>query len=166
RVREILGIPRAKRSAEEVAAVFNYWRTTVPEFKAANDKIEALWTEWPAGSTALTLLTREEQRETHVLKRGDWLKPTDPVTPGVPAVLHPLPADAPLTRLTFAKWLADPKSPTTARVFVNRIWQAYFGSGIVSTPEDVGTQSEAPSHPELLDWLACEFMGPLKRSRV
>jgi len=157
-VREILSLASNKRSSEQVAMVFSYWRTTVPEFKETNDKIEALWNEWPAGSTALTLLAREEPRETHILKRGDWLKPTDAVTPGVPAILHPLPADAPPTRLTFARWLADRKSPTTARVFVNRMWQAYFGIGIVSTAEDFGMQSEAPSHPELLDWLACEFM--------
>jgi len=157
-VREILSLPSEKRSPAQVATVFSYWRTTVPDFKETNDKIEALWNEWPTGSTALTLLAREESRETHILKRGDWLKPTDAVTPGVPAILHPLPADAPPTRLTFARWLADRRSPTTARVFVNRMWQAYFGIGIVSTAEDFGVQSEAPSHPELLDWLACEFM--------
>jgi hypothetical protein len=111
-------------------------------------------------------MSREEPRETHVLKRGDWLKPADPVTAGVPAALHPLPPNAPPTRLTFAKWLADDKSPTTARVFVNRIWQAYFGIGIVSTAEDFGTQSEAPSHPELLDWLATEFMQPALASKT
>jgi hypothetical protein len=80
------------------------------------------------------------------------------VTFGVPAFLHPLPPDADGSRLTLAKWLVDRRSPTAARVFVNRIWQAYFGSGIVGTPEDFGTRVEAPSHPELLDWLACEFM--------
>jgi mono/diheme cytochrome c family protein len=161
RVREILATPSGERSPDQIAEVFTYWRTSVPEFKEANDEIEALWKEWPAGSTSLTLLSREEPRETHILKRGDWLKPADAVTPGVPAVLHPLPPNAPPTRLTFARWLADRKSPTTARVFVNRVWQAYFGIGLVSTAEDFGTQSEAPSHPELLDWLACEFMEPL-----
>jgi len=166
RVREILSIPAAKRSPAQAAAVFSYWRSTLPECKEANDKIEALWAEWPAGSSALTLMSREEPRETHVLKRGDWLKPADPVTAGVPAALHPLPPNAPPTRLTFAKWLADDKSPTTARVFVNRIWQAYFGIGIVSTAEDFGTQSEAPSHPELLDWLATEFMQPTGASKT
>jgi len=160
KVREILSIAAAKRSPAQVAAVFSYWRTTVPDFKEANDKIETLWNQWPTGSTALTLMAREEPRETHVLKRGDWLKPADPVSAGVPAVFHSLPPGAPPTRLTFGKWLADRRSPTTARVFVNRMWQAYFGIGIVSTSEDFGTQSEPPSHPGLLDWLACEFMEP------
>jgi len=158
KVREILDLPRERRTPVQVATVFGYWRTTVPEWKSANEKIEALWKEHPEGATAMTLLTREEPRPTHVLRRGDWLKPSKPVTPGVPAFLHPLPKDADGSRATFAKWVADPKAPTTARVFVNRVWQHYFGDGLVSTPEDFGMQSAEPSHPALLDWLACEFM--------
>src|SRR5262249_53304910 len=101
---------------------------------------------------------RERPRETHLLKRGDFLKPGRKAEPSVPAFLHPLPEGAPPDRLTFARWLVDRRSPTTARSLVNRVWQTYFGTGLVATPEDLGTQSEPPSHPELLDWLAVEFM--------
>ena len=158
KVREILNLPREKRTPVQIATVFGYWRTTVADWKDANEKIDALWKDYPEGATAMTLLTREAPRETHLLRRGDWLKPSKKVTAGVPAFLHPLPKDADESRLTLAKWLADPKSPTTARVFVNRVWQAYFGDGLVTTSEDFGMQSDAPSHPELLDWLASEFM--------
>src|SRR6185503_14686647 len=84
---------------------------------------------------------------------------------GVPAFLNPLPDTARADRLTFAKWVTDKKSPTTSRAFVNRIWQAYFGTGLVATPEEFGTQGEKPSHPELLDWLAVEFMEPATGGR-
>ncbi|HTH47009.1 MAG TPA: PSD1 and planctomycete cytochrome C domain-containing protein [Candidatus Limnocylindria bacterium] len=163
-VREVFQTPREQRSPAQVAAVFSYWRTTVPEFKEVNDRIEALWQQWPEGAPTSVLVARnnaapgDETRPTHLLKRGDWLKPGKEVGPGVPAFLHQLPEGADGSRMTFAKWLVDKKSPTTARVFVNRLWQAYFGTGILETPEDFGLQSPAPSHPELLDWLACEFM--------
>lgn len=159
-VRQILAIPREERSESQTASVFSYWRTTVAEFKDANDQIEALWKQWPAGSTTLTLKAREEPRDTRILIRGDFLKPDKPVTPGVPAFLHSLDVsgDQPLNRLTFARWIVDRRSPTAARVMVNRVWQAYFGTGIVATSEDLGTQSEPPSHPELLDWLSIQFM--------
>jgi hypothetical protein len=158
RVREILAIEREKRSPAQVATVFTYWRTQVADFKEANEKIDALYKEYPEGTTAMTLMARAEPRDTAILKRGDFLKPTKKVGAGTPAFLHALPEDAPQNRLTFAKWLVDPKAPTTARVMVNRIWMTYFGQGIVATPEDLGTQSETPMHPELLDWLATEFM--------
>jgi hypothetical protein len=80
------------------------------------------------------------------------------VEPGTPAVLHPLPPAAPTNRLGLAKWLVDTNNPLTARVLVNRFWEQYFGRGIVETAEDFGIQGEKPTHPELLDWLACEFM--------
>jgi len=162
-VREALKLPRPQRTPEQNAAVFSYWRSTVPEFQEVNARIEQLWKEYPeASGSTLALHARRERRETAVLKRGDWLKPTQPVTPGVPAFLHPMTEQGSggASRLALARWLVDPRSPTTARVFVNRVWQAYFGSGLVSTPEDFGNQADTPSHPELLDWLACEFMEP------
>jgi hypothetical protein len=158
RVRKILSILEDERSPEQTEAVFSFWRTTVAEWADANAKIEALWKKHPEGATQLTLEERKTGRTTHVLKRGDFLKPAAAVKPGVPAFLHPLPAGEGPNRLKFAKWLVDRRSPTTARAFVNRVWQAYFGAGLVSSAEDLGTQCEPPSHPELLDWLAVEFM--------
>lgn len=157
-VRQILAVPAAQRTPAQVQRLFSFWRTTVPEWQAANEEIEALWRQHPQGSSQLVLMERDEPRTTHLLVRGDFLKPGPAVSPGVPAFLHPLPADQPLNRLTFARWLVDRRSPTTARSLVNRVWQAYFGQGLVSTSEDLGVQCEPPSHPELLDWLAVEFM--------
>jgi hypothetical protein len=157
-VREILSIPAERRSPAQIRTVFGYWRMTVPEWKDANTQIAELWRQYPEGSSQLVLQARENPRETHVLTRGDFLKPDRAVEPGVPAFLNPLPASAPPTRLTFARWIVDRNAPTTARALVNRLWQSYFGTGLVSTAEDLGRQCEAPSHPELLDWLAVEFM--------
>ncbi|MBA3442332.1 MAG: DUF1553 domain-containing protein [Pyrinomonadaceae bacterium] len=157
-VRDILAIPSDRRTPAQTQTVFSYWRTTVPEWQEANKQIAELWRGHPEGAPQLVLRERKEDRGTHVLKRGDFLQPDKAVTPGVPAFLHQLPANATPNRLTFARWLVDPNSPTTARAMVNRIWQAYFGTGLVGTAEDFGKQSEAPSHPELLDWLAVEFM--------
>ncbi len=157
-VRTILAIAPASRSEAQQNALFTYWRTTVAEWKGANEEIAGLWKQMPEGSSQLTLEARDKSRETHMLMRGDFLKPGKAVTPGVPAVLNPLPAGAPPTRLTFAKWMTDRNAPTTARVAVNRVWQTYFGIGLVATSEDFGKQGEAPSHPELLDWLAVELM--------
>ena len=163
RVREILSIPRAERTPAETAAVFSYWRTTVPEWKEANALIAGLWKQHPEGSTQLVLQEREMPRATHILTRGDFQKPGREVAGGVPAFLHPLVRDDSWrndqpTRLTFARWLVDRKSPTTARSIVNRVWQAYFGTGLVATSENFGTQCEPPSHAELLDWLSVELM--------
>ncbi len=157
-VRTILDSPREQRNEAQIATVFSYWRTTVPEWKEVNEALEKIWDEHPDGATQMTLTQREEPRMTSILKRGDWLKPGDPVQPGVPSILHPMPENASTSRLDFARWLVDRRSPTTARVLVNRVWQTYFGTGLVATSEDFGTQCEAPSHPELLDWLAVEFM--------
>jgi Protein of unknown function (DUF1553)/Protein of unknown function (DUF1549)/Planctomycete cytochrome C len=164
RVREILAIAPRDRSPAQVAAVFSYWRTVAsggPEWKDGNARIEQLWREHPESASQLVLQGRDDPRDTRVLERGDFLKPRNPVLPGVPAFLHPLPKEegtAGPTRLTFARWLVDQKSPTTARALVNRVWQSYFGTGLVSTCEDFGIQADAPTHPQLLDHLAVEFM--------
>lgn len=154
----VSSMPSAMRTPEQTDAVFSFWRTTVPEFGSANTEIESLWQRHPVGSTQLVLAERAERRPTSLLKRGDFLSPVKPVEPGVPAFLHDWPEGAPKTRLSFAEWLVAPESPTTARAIVNRVWQQYFGTGIVATSEDLGLQTAAPSHPELLDWLAVEFM--------
>ncbi|MEQ8789946.1 MAG: PSD1 and planctomycete cytochrome C domain-containing protein [Pirellulaceae bacterium] len=101
---------------------------------------------------------REQPRETFMLVRGTYNKPADKVTAGVPAILPPLPEDDDVNRLALARWLVDPRHPLTARVTVNRYWQTLFGVGLVKTVEDFGSQGEKPSHPELLDWLATEFV--------
>lgn len=108
-----------------------------------------------------TVMVMEEMptpRETHILIRGQYDRPGDKVTPGVPAVFPGLPPGAPNNRLGFARWLVMPEHPLTARVAVNRFWQRFFGMGLVRTAEDFGVQGERPSHPELLDWLAVEFV--------
>lgn len=156
---------RMRISVSESAALtahpsptFANWRATVPEWSAQNEEIAKVWQGYPEGTSQLVLQSRMDGRETHILNRGDFLKPGRVIQPGVPGFLNPLPENAPANRLTLAKWLTDRNAPTTARAFVNRVWQAYFGTGIVATSEDLGKQSEAPSHPELLDWLAVEFM--------
>ncbi len=157
-VREILSIPREQRSDAQTQTVFGYWRTTIADWKTENERIAELWRQHPEGSSQLVYRERAEMRPTFTLKRGDFLKPDKQIQPGVPAFLHQLPENAPANRLTFAKWLVDRQSPTTARAAVNRIWQSYFGTGLVATSEDFGKQADAPSHPELLDWLAVELM--------
>jgi hypothetical protein len=158
RVRKLVMAGHAGRSAAQDQEVFHYWRETIPGWKAANNQIEKLWQQHPDGSSQLVLQHRDRLRETHLLKRGDYLQPAQIVQAGVPGFLHPMEKSNEPARLAFARWLADRRSPTTARSIVNRIWQSYFGTGLVSTSEDLGTQAEPPSHPELLDWLAVEFM--------
>ena len=154
-------LPPAQRAPEQRQAIFDAWRVATPELKPFNDEMEAQWKTYPEAMTTVFHLaerTAEDPRQTHRLDCGAWNQGREVVPPQVPAALHPLPQGAPLSRLTFARWLADPRSPLTARVEVNRLWQAVFGIGIVETAEDFGTRSPEPSHRELLDWLAVDFM--------
>ncbi|MBI1322435.1 DUF1553 domain-containing protein [bacterium] len=159
RVREAIAVEPAKRSEGQNATIFSHFRTLQPDFVELNRRIESAWTEHPQGSSQLVLANREAPRMTHRLERGDFLKPKETVAPGVPGFLNRSRAgDDVDPRLRFALWIADRDAPTTARSIVNRVWQSYFGTGLVATSEDLGSQSEPPSHPELLDWLAVDFM--------
>ncbi|HWX19313.1 MAG TPA: DUF1549 domain-containing protein [Candidatus Binatia bacterium] len=158
--RQWLAIPADQRSPEQQRELFNVFRLSDAAFAELNKEIDKAWADWPYPATTLVLRQRPQPRVTRVFKRGDRLRPDEEVKPAVPAVLHPFPPDAPRNRLGLAKWIAAPGSPTTARVIVNRLWLEYFGQGLVATPEDFGTRVETPSHPELLDWLACELMNP------
>ncbi|MBA4067647.1 MAG: hypothetical protein C0501_28865 [Isosphaera sp.] len=116
---------------------------------------------------ALVLEEAKVAPATRVFLRGNVRTPGEPVPPGTPAALHPLPKDAPANRLGLAQWLTSRDNPLTARVTVNRWWAELFGTGLVTTTEDFGLQGEYPSHPELLDWLAVEFMdGGWRMKRV
>ncbi|HEV8544552.1 MAG TPA: PSD1 and planctomycete cytochrome C domain-containing protein [Verrucomicrobiae bacterium] len=153
----------ATPSGDEAKRVRNHYRTLrSPEWKQTSENL-ALWREEQGAieqSIPTTLIAKESSQphETHMLMRGEYDKLGEVVTPGVPAILPPLPKDAQHNRLGLAEWLVNPDHPLTARVMVNRIWQHYFGTGLVKTAEDFGMQGESPSHPELLDWLATEFI--------
>jgi Protein of unknown function (DUF1553)/Protein of unknown function (DUF1549)/Planctomycete cytochrome C len=150
----------ADRSEAERAAAFSAWMQANPALGADNEAIDLLRSRTPEGESVLTLAQRGTPytRTTHMLERGDWLHPGGIVEAGLPRFLNPAPTNGPVTRLTLAKWMTDRRAPTTARVIVNRVWQAVFGIGLVDTPDDFGVRGSPPSHPELLDWLAVEFM--------
>jgi hypothetical protein len=130
-----------------------------PEAKAEMEKKrKALAEIKPTNLPVMKELPTEKRRPSHVLVLGNFLLKAEPVEPGVPAAFHKMPAGAPMNRLGLAQWLVSRDNPLTARVAVNRLWAQLFGTGIVETEEDFGQQGALPSHPELLDWLAVEFM--------
>ncbi len=112
----------------------------------------------PAFDTTLVMASRDTPRVSHIHHRGEFLEPRQAVRPGVPRVLHAFPENAPADRLGLAEWIVSKDNPLVARVTMNRLWQQVFGRGLVGTPEDFGVRGEAPTHPELLDWLAVTFM--------
>ena len=165
-VREILAIPREKRAAGQQLKLREYFlqqaapselRTAYEQLQTMRNKRQQLLEKIP---TVMVMEELPERRQTSILVRGEYNRPGAPVTPGVPASL--ISADStyrPENRLGFAQWLVSLRNPLTARVAANRLWQMHFGTGLVRTTEDFGIQGEPPSHPELLDWLAVEFMG-------
>jgi len=148
-----------KWSAEEKKALLDY-RVQQDD---AGQKISRQWKKVQrdlkaaAPDTTLVMIELEEPRPTHIYERGNYQSPGERVAPGTPGALHPMP-DGPANRLTLAHWLASEDNPLVARVVVNRWWAEIFGQGIVATEEDFGIKGESPTHPQLLDWLAVEFM--------
>jgi hypothetical protein len=158
----ILDTPPGKRTKEQSKKLRDHFVSVAPELKPLRDQVAALEKQKPEVPTlpVMVELPKEKRRVTKVLRKGNFLDPGAAVRPAVPAALHPLPAGTPqpLDRLGLARWLVDRRNPLTARVAANRYWAQLFGTGIVETEEDFGTQGELPSHPELLDWLAVKYM--------
>jgi hypothetical protein len=153
--------PADKRASEKTARLYHSihhnhaWQEAWTELAALDPKMLAL-----RKRGAMTFVMQENGASkpvARVLFRGMYDQPKDTVEPAVPVVLPQLSAKMPRNRLGLAQWLVDASNPLTARVTVNRFWQELFGAGLVRTAEDFGSQGEAPSHPELLDWLAVEF---------
>jgi hypothetical protein len=156
----LLDTPAGRRTPEQGEALARHYRSIAPALQAIRDEIARLETSRPEVPTVPVMeeLPPAARRATRVLLKGNFLDPGAPVEPGVPKALHPLPDGAPGDRLGLARWLVDSRNALTARVAVNRLWAQLFGTGLVETEEDFGTQGELPSHPELLDWLAGEYV--------
>jgi hypothetical protein len=162
-IREILKVLAGKRTPRQKTELTQYYTTNwVPElkavdaeFKSIREKQTSLLRRLPS---AMVMADMPKPRDTFVLMRGQYDQKGEKVSAGVPAFLPPLVSANEPNRLDFARWLVDPSHPLMSRVIVNRAWQLFLGVGIVKTVEDFGSQGEYPSHPELLDWLATEFI--------
>ena len=155
-----MAVPAVERTPQANAALFRAWRLQASGSAEVNTKIAALENQLPeAGTSVLHQEARKplDHRTTRLLDRGAWNMPKQEIKPHVPAALHPMKSET-ATRLDFARWLADRESPLTARVQVNRMWQAVFGLGFVESPEDFGVRAARPEYLELLDWLSVDFM--------
>jgi Protein of unknown function (DUF1553)/Protein of unknown function (DUF1549) len=158
-VRKILALASGNRTAKQKQTLADYHADLQPEVRRLKQRLTELDTELAPlqPPTSLVMVERATPRPTHLFKRGNFLDRGVAVTPGVPDAWPTLPGDAPANRLGLARWLVAADNPLMARVAVNRWWAELFGRGLVATLEDFGTQGAAPTHPELLDWLAAEF---------
>ena len=164
-VLDIVKIDREGRTGEQKNRIRDHFRNTIstdPELRKFQVEMADIRKKREdldrQVTTTLVMAEREEPRGAYVLARGQYTQPGEQVHPMTPAVLSPMPKEASKNRLGLARWLVDPAHPLTARVTVNRFWQNIFGTGIVKTAEDFGSQGERPRHPELLDWLATELI--------
>lgn len=166
---DILRLPAEKRTPkqqDQLTDHFIKWYGLVNasaskelKFKELAEKLQQLEIEYAALSEAGTITENPSPPASYVLIRGDFRQPGVEVQPSTLAALPPLPKGVKTDRLALARWLVSPENPLTARVAVNRMWQEFFGKGLVATPENFGFRGEKPTHPELLDWLATEFAG-------
>ena len=169
-LRDLLAIAPDKRTAEQTQIIVKShltrsdadYQRLVKERADSNKLRSDLEKAFPS---AMVMLEMPAPRKTFVLKRGQYDAPADEVQPDVPASLLPFPKDAPRNRLGLAQWLLSPEHPLTSRVAVNRAWTTFFGTGLVETVEDFGSQGQWPSHLELMDWLAVEFEAGMERQR-
>lgn len=164
RIAEIVLLNPDKRSETQKGSLQTYYRETGSSlFRIHSAELarrrKALADFHKTIPTSMVMEQMDQPRDTFVLIRGQYNQHGEKVDPGVPASLHPLPENAPADRRALAQWLVDPNNPLTARVTVNRFWALVMGNGLVRTANDFGTQAEWPSHPELLDWLATEFVA-------
>ncbi|MEX0716297.1 MAG: DUF1553 domain-containing protein [Planctomycetaceae bacterium] len=162
-VREILAVPADKRSKKQQDDLAAHYRTIAPaldSLRAEVSEIEKRRKELMDDIPTMLISTSGKPRTIRVLPRGNWLDDSgEVVEPAIPEFLGGLEVDEGRpTRLDLARWIIDEKNPLAARVFVNRLWKLMFGEGIVDTPDDFGAQGSSPTHPELLDWLAIEFV--------
>ncbi len=161
-LRAVLETREAGRTAEQKKKLGEYYRSITPSLEADRRRLRALKKERADLAVPTAMVMREkpgfERPKTPLRIRGSYMSPGETVYAGVPASLHAMPDEAPTSRLGLALWLASDENPLTPRVTVNRAWEAIFGRGIVETSEDFGSQGERPTHPELLDWLATEFL--------
>jgi hypothetical protein len=164
-LQKILDKDNAKRSFDDKLTLLAVGpaileETVHHEFQALHREYEMLGKQLDEVPTTMVLRERSDPRVTTVLIKGDFTRPGEEVNPGTPAALHPFAnATDNANRLDLARWLVSPDNPLTARVIVNRVWQQYFGRGLVATENDFGLLGERPTHPALLDWLATEFMA-------
>ena len=159
-IEDILLIPAEKRTANQRERLLKQYLSVALELASERETVRRLEKQMPAYPTTLVLAERPaaQTRPTYLHERGEFLKVAERVEPNVLSLLPALPKEEPRNRLTFARWLVDPRNPLVGRVTMNRQWAAFFGQGIVRTTEDFGFQGEPPTHPELLDWLAVELV--------
>jgi hypothetical protein len=157
-----LKVRAERRNRNQIDQLEKHWASTEPAYaallKSQREAIERRDSFSRSIPRVMVMEDLPKPRDTFILSRGGYNKPAEKVSTDVPANLPPLPGDAPRNRLGLAQWLVSPDNPLTARVTVNRAWQQFFGIGLVKTPVDFGVQGEKPSHPELLDWLATEYV--------